>query len=335
MLGQGRAGKVFLLSLSILMRLVGVLPNPEHAKTFGAYLQSLGIPARVDEAQPSTWEIWVRDEDHVSRSRSELDRFVANPGASEFVNAASSAAKLANTPDTPQVTRVRFSSSAAREHHPIVTLGLVMMCLVVAWIVPFPDPSADDFERLHQLSLRNQLYYEPLYLGVPRSEIPPPFSAIRSGQIWRLFTPALAHGNLPHLIMNLTGLVSLGVLIERREGSLRLLLLTLFVAAISHTAQYTMGLYRGDFYPSGFLGISGVVFGLFGYAWVSTFTARPGSAWDRVISTQQVYYILAFGLICTTGLFGPIANTAHFAGLFAGMLCAWLRSFTRHRLRLS
>jgi GlpG protein len=132
--------------------------------------------------------------------------------------------------------------------------------------------------------------------------------------------------------MNFTGLISLGVLIERREGSLRFLLLTLFVAAFSHTAQYTMNLYQGDFFPSSFLGISGVVFGLFGYAWVSTFTARPGSFWDNVITTQQVYYILAFGLICTTGLFGPIANTAHFAGLFAGMLCAWFNSLTRKYL---
>lgn len=311
------------------MRLVGVLPNPELATTFGAYLQSLGISARVDEAQQSLWEIWVRDEDQIDRSRRELERFVANPRASEFVAAASTPAKPVNDYEAPQVTRVRFNTAADAGHHPIVTLGLVLMCVVVAWVIPFPNPDADEYERQRQLSLHNQLLYEPTLFGVPRQDQPPPFSAIRAGQVWRLFTPALAHVNLPHLIMNMSGLISLGLLIERRDGSLRFLLLTLFIAAVSHTAEYAFGLYQGNPFPSNFMGISGVVFGYFGYAWIRTYTARPADSWDRVINHQQVYYILAFGLICTTGLFGPIANAAHFGGMFAGMLWAWLGAMYR------
>ncbi len=304
------------------MRLVGVLPNPELATTFGAYLHSLGIAARVDEAQQSLWEIWVRDEDQVARSKNELERFVANPRATEFVASAGTAAKAQPAPE-PQITRVRFNTATATEHHPIVTLGLVLMCVVVAFAIPFRTNDADEFEKLQQHSLHNQLLYEPVLLGVPRQE-QPPFSAIRAGEVWRLFTPALAHVNLTHLIMNMSGLLSLGLLIERRDGSLRFLLLTLFIAAVSHTAQYMMGLFRGDPYPGNFIGISGVVFGFFGYAWARTLLARPLDPWHRVINPQQVYYILAFGLICTTGLFGPIANTAHFGGMFAGMLWAWL-----------
>ncbi len=100
------------------MRLVGVLPNPEQATTFGAYLQSLGISARVDEAAASVWEIWVRDEDQVSRSRTELERFVANPRASEFI---ARAPAVATTPRIQAAPRVRGADLAVAQHYPIVT----------------------------------------------------------------------------------------------------------------------------------------------------------------------------------------------------------------------
>jgi GlpG protein len=298
------------------MRLVGVLPNPELASTFGEYLQSLGIAARVDEAhqQPSLWEIWVRDEDQVARSKNELERFVANPRATEFVAAAGTIGKAELAPK-PQITRVRFNTAEDSGHHPIVTLGLILMCLAVAFAIPFD--TKDDYERFHQHGLRNQLLYEPTGHVAP-------FTAIREGEVWRLFTPSLMHGFLMHLIMNMTMLFAYGTVIEKRDGSVIMLLLCLFISAFSNTAQYCVGVYWDRSFPSMFLGMSGVVFGLFGYAWIRTYYARPNDAWDQLVTTQQVYFMLIYGLVCVTGLFGPIANAAHFGGMFAGMLWAWL-----------
>ncbi len=322
------------------MRLVGVLANPDLATTFGDYLHSLGISARVDQTtvQPSLWEIWVRDEDQVARSKSELDRFVANPRANEFLAAASSTGTATVARETPAPilrTRARAAYEDRVEHHPLVTLGLGVMCLAVALAIPFPTKDADEYAKLRQWSLYNQLLYEPAAIGVSPQQQPPPFSAIRAGEVWRLFTPALMHANWTHLLMNLSGLISLGILIERRDGSLRLLLLTLFIAAVAHTAQYAVGLYQSERFPGNFLGISGVVFGLFGYAWVRSFAARPHDHWDGVVTSQQVYFILAFGLVCTTGLLGPIANTAHFAGMFAGMLWAWIVQLLQKQKRIA
>jgi len=306
------------------MRLVGVLPNPELATTFGQYLQSLGIAARVDEAhqQPSLWEIWVRDEDQVARSKNELDRFVANPRASEFVAVPGAATKPVNPYEPPQVTRVRFNSAADTGHHPIVTLGLILMCVVVAFAIPFE--AKDDYETHRQRNLHDQLLYEPAYIGVPLHLVPEPFSAIRAGQLWRLFTPSLMHGFWTHLIMNMMMLFAYGTVIEKRDGSLTMLLLCLFLAAFSNTAQYSVGVFWDRPFPSYFLGMSGVVFGLFGYAWIRTFYARPNDAWDRLVTSQQVYFMLIYGLVCVTGILGPVANGAHFGGMFAGMLWAWL-----------
>ena len=298
------------------MRLVGVLPNPELAATFGDYLHSLGISARVDEtkAQPSIWEIWVRDEDQVARSRNELERFVANPGASEFLAAASSSGKAAAV-ELSQPVYTRASVADDGEHSPLVTISLIFMCLLVAFAIPFDFK--DEYEYFQQHGLRDRMLFEPSGQAAP-------FTALREGQLWRLFTPCLMHGGLTHLIMNMMMLFALGSVIERRDGSLSILLLSLYLAAFSNTAQYSVGVLANHDAPGNFLGISGVVFGFFGYAWIRTYYARPGDYWDGLVTLNQVYFFLIFGLVCLTGVLGPIANTAHFGGLFAGMLWAWI-----------
>ncbi len=125
------------------------------------------------------------------------------------------------------------------------------MCVVVALTIPFYP--GDEYERIEQQSLRNQLLYEPV--GQPA-----PFTALRAGEVWRLFTPCLMHGFWMHLIMNMMMLMAYGSVIEQRTGSLVMLLLCLFLAAFSNTAQYCVGVYWDRSYPY-FLGMSGVVFG--------------------------------------------------------------------------
>lgn len=298
------------------MRLVGVLSNPELAATFGDYLHSLGISARVDKTntQPSIWEIWVRDEDQVTRSKNELERFVANPKASEFLIVPASGGKSAAVELSPPV-RARATAADEGDHSPLVTIGLIFMCLLVAFAIPFDFK--DEYEYLQQHGLRDRMLFEP-------SGQPAPYTALREGQLWRLFTPSLMHGFWTHLIMNMMMLFAYGTVVERRVGSLVMLLLSLFISGFSNSAQYSIGVYLNHPGPAHFLGMSGVVFGLFGYAWIRTYYARPGDVWDGLVTSQQVYFMLIFALVCLTGVLGPVANTAHFGGLFAGMLWAWV-----------
>jgi GlpG protein len=85
------------------------------------------------------------------------------------------------------------------------------------------------------------------------------------------------------------------------------------IALLSNLAQYA---YSG----TGFGGMSGVDFGLFGYAWMkSEFDPEAG-----ILMPQSSVAMMLFWLIlCMTGLAGPIANAAHFVGLIVGILLGY------------
>lgn len=130
---------------------------------------------------------------------------------------------------------------------------------------------------------------------------------------WRLFTPMLLHFSVLHIAFNLMWWLDLGGNVEKRQGSGRLLSVTLLVAAVSNTAQF---LVTG---PE-FGGLSGVVYGLLGYVWVQG-RLRPASG--LFLPNNVLFIMLAWLLLCWTGLLGPVANHAHLAGLLAGAALGW------------
>lgn len=148
------------------------------------------------------------------------------------------------------------------------------------------------------------------------------FQKIREGEIWRLFSPAVLHVGLLHLLFNMIWAWILSRPIERKIGAFRLFLLVLFVGIGSNTAQYLMG---GPF----FLGYSGVVMGLAGFTWVREKMA-PWEGYPLQRSTMVFLLVFvaamcliqmaSFGMqIFTTVTFSPnIANTAHISGALLG-----------------
>lgn len=149
----------------------------------------------------------------------------------------------------------------------------------------------------------NKVYYSDL------------LTSVSGGQVWRLFTPAFMHFNLPHILFNLLWVWVVGRRIEICLGWPVLLGLFLFSALASNIAQ---------FWVSGpmFGGMSGFVFALLGFAWF----------WDRLRPAQMIgmppalmgfmllWLVLGFsGALDALGL-GSIANTAHLAGLIAGLV---------------
>ncbi|MGH8652414.1 MAG: rhomboid family intramembrane serine protease [Gammaproteobacteria bacterium] len=131
---------------------------------------------------------------------------------------------------------------------------------------------------------------------------------ISQGQLWRLVTPIFLHFHLLHILFNMCWLYQLGTLIEHKESTHLLLFQVASIAVGSNLAQWWIS-------GPGFGGMSGVVYGLFGYLWIRS-RYDPWSGY--YVHSGVVYLMLAWLVLCFSGLLGPIANAAHVSGLVLG-----------------
>lgn len=142
---------------------------------------------------------------------------------------------------------------------------------------------------------------------------------LASGEVWRLFTPALLHFSWFHIAFNLVLYIFIGRRIESLQGSWRLLGVVLVTAAISALSQ---GLWAPG---SPFGGLSGVCYGVVGYAFAGA-RLRPDMAW--ALPPGLLPFLLVSLVVFSTGIseaFGVyVANAAHWGGLVAGACVGWL-----------
>lgn len=130
-----------------------------------------------------------------------------------------------------------------------------------------------------------------------------------NGQWWRLITPAIIHFGILHLVFNLMWWWELGHLLERHYGTFVFMLMFLVLAVGSNMAQF---LSTGPFFG----GLSGVVYGLLAFIY-----ARGIGDQDYFqLEKGLVWFLLAWYVLCWTGLVGNVANIAHTAGLVLGFL---------------
>jgi membrane associated rhomboid family serine protease len=146
---------------------------------------------------------------------------------------------------------------------------------------------------------------------------------IRRGEVWRLLTSALPHGDPLHLLFNLYWMWVFGTLVEKVFGIWRTLAIFMLLAVVSGAAEFA--LLRGG------IGLSGVGYGLFGMVWVlSKRDARFTGAVDS--KTVQLFVGWFFFCIFLTYSGYPIANIAHAVGCGTGALLGWTIA-TSPRLR--
>lgn len=133
---------------------------------------------------------------------------------------------------------------------------------------------------------------------------------LRNGQLWRLLTGCLLHGNVLHLVFNLYWLWVFGTLVESRLGPLRTAAILLYLAAGSAAAEYAV--------LEGGVGLSGVVYGLFGMLWVlgRRDWRFAGAVDQNTVVLFVVWFFLCIGMTLSGTL--PIANIAHGAGAVLG-----------------
>jgi len=286
------------------MRQIGTIDEARDAKRFADYLLTIGIPARVEES-PEGWAIWIVEEDDVPRAREELATFVRDPAQPHFDDAARRAEALRReAAEREKRFRRNFVDvgnrwRAAAVRRTPLTWTLVAISVAVAVLTKFGRDLDPVMNRLLIASVEQQgtmIRWHGL-------------SDIEGGQVWRMVTPIFLHFNILHLVFNMLWLHALGGQIESRRGIWRMLVLVLALAAASNVGQYLVT------HNPLFGGMSGVVYGLFGFIWMrSRFDPASGLFMD----SRTVTLMILWFLLCFTGMFGPIANAAHGVGLVLG-----------------
>jgi GlpG protein len=271
--------------------------------------------------RPRTGRLSTDDEDHVPRARQELEEFQRNPTDPRYQSAAQTADKLRQRKRQEDSTYFRrqerfnrrMSGSISSQR---LTVGLIGICVLVSLV----SQGGHDLKIVSKLSISPYRYMGNTveWLGL---------TPIAEGEIWRLVTPVLLHFGIWHLLFNMWMLYDLGGAVERQRGPFRYLLLILVLAVISNLVQYYFGHPVMDgselkwIHLPTFGGMSGVIYGLFGYIWMK---ARFQPQLGLYIDPGAVTYLIAWFFLCMTGWVGPIANGAHVGGLLAGIAIGFI-----------
>jgi GlpG protein len=290
------------------MREIGSIENEAHARLFGDFLFSRGVDNELRQERSGAWAVWIRSEDQVAPAKDLLDTFHANPDAPEYRLVAGEAerVKKARAEQDEEVRkriiarRQIFSMRTKIALAPLTMLLIAISCLVSLALIA-GGPSVDSFFSISNFEPEGGPFWEGLV-------------EIREGQVWRLITPIFLHFGILHLLFNMYWLHTLGGALEQEGGWRRFLLLVVPLAVFSNLAQYV-------FEGPHFGGMSGVVYGLFGYIWMR---CKYDPSCKLPMNRSTILVMVIWYFVCWTGFLGPIANMAHTGGLALGMLWGWI-----------
>lgn len=302
------------------MRRIGTLSSEREARALSDYLYTLKIDNRVS-GHEGAWELWSLNEDQLERGRQELAAFQAAPhdpkysvavGAARAQREAELEAVVASAKQTINL-RERWERPAWQQTP--VTILVAALCVLVTLFAGFGNN--DEVTQAVQIETRieePEVNRQVRYIRPIR-----PLDEVRRGQVWRLVTPIFLHMDPMHLIGNLFMGVILSGMIERERGSWRLLLGILLTAVVSNVAQYAVSGPR-------FGGLSGVVYGMFGYLWLM---GRVAPDFGLQISRESATVMMVWLLVCWFQFVGPVANVCHVMGLMMGLFLAAVEIFIR------
>jgi len=145
------------------------------------------------------------------------------------------------------------------------------------------------------------------------------WAVVHDGQYWRLLSAAFLHGGVMHLALNMLGLWSAGLVLNRLYGNRQFLLIYLGSAIAGNALSLHFSAQQAVS-----VGASGAVFGVLGALIVAVLQhghRLPAATRKNLLTTQAVFvvYSLVQGFART-----GIDNAAHVGGLVAGSVLAWI-----------
>jgi GlpG protein len=321
------------------MRQLGTLSSERDARRFAAWLVAQRIEAHAEQ-ESAGWVVWVRDEDQLPQAREALAHFREHPDDPKYQGAEKTAETLQREEETRRkhalgnVVEMRGRWGAGvpgmggvKRKAPLVMVLIGLSALVA--LLTSNDTMSEGEERGPPGEiLRSLLFVDPADAFDADGTLDM-WASVRRGQVWRLITPIFIHYGLIHIVFNMLMLYSFGAQIEDRRKTMYMLLLVLALAALSNGGQATEAMLRDR--ASSFGGMSGVVYGLFGYLFIKNrFDSR-----DRYfLSPSTTFIALLWLALCILsdvppfssflkGPIGNIANSAHVVGLIAGATIAY------------
>ena len=261
---------------------------------FSRWLKEQGVGHRITE-EDGGQVLWLEDPDHAEPVLQALDRFLSEPELRAQVN------EIANS---PVFVRGRWQPSP--RHAPFV-LALIIVAACVAWITGLGQNNLATY-----LMMTDPRVYD---FGTLAARVQALVATLGNGEIWRLFTPDFLHFSWTHIVFNSVMLWFLGSQIEWFDGRQRLLVLFVVVSLLSNGFQYLMS---GPLFG----GLSGVVYGILGYCWLSQ-RRKPRFQFPPALITFAVAWMaLGFTPLPEILGLGRMANEAHLGGFLAGLALA-------------
>ena len=351
------------------MRHLGNLDSPEQAENFVAYLLVQGIEGHVD-TRSGPAEVWVKDEDQLTEAMNHLTVFRQNPSDEKYTAAVpeAKAIKKAQAKKTKAMQKnIVHVARGGLNKKPHLTMLLIALCGLVALFTNFGNPpigGVDDVDGDGKITqadvdqIKEAHYAQPLYRWLQFTSVGPPEGAklakeydkddlrlrtasLRRGEVWRVITQIFIHYGIMHIVFNTYMLFNFGSLIERRYDWKRLLMLVLLAGAIPNFVASTVPVAWQGSAPhliGGYLittagGMSGVIYGLFGYVWVKS-VYDPKFGFRVPQSSIIIMMVWLFGCMFAASLAKAgfplfpqnIGNWAHGIGLLVGMVVGYLQS---------
>lgn len=289
------------------MRPIGTLPDAKSAAVFCDFLVAQRIGNQFDREADGSFTVWIKDEEQLAAANAFLTEFRTAPDAEKFSQAAHGA-EQARKDAAKDLLAYQRRVRTRKGLFPKVGgygVGWLSYSLIVICI------GVGIFTMLGQ---KDELVDRLL---IDDGQLPGFLPRVREGEVWRLLTPIFLHFGPLHLFFNLSWVYHLGCLIEARCGVRTLAKLVLIVGLGSNLAQYVI-------HGPSFGGMSGVVYGLIGYAWIR---GKLNPASGIGLDQRSLIFSLVWLVACFTGVLGAVANYAHLGGLVLGMalgaLAAW------------
>lgn len=273
-------------------------------QAFSAWLSKEGVLHRVVETEGQQ-SLLIQNEQIAEQVRAALQTYLENPDIREAL------AQYSDAMPPIQTRRIALYDRVTPSEAPFVFVVLAV-CLLAAWLTNLGQGGP---------LLRAMLVVNPFDIDSSMQSIPDRWDALvatlQLGHWWRLLTPDFLHFSFLHITFNLLMFWILGGQLEKRRGSFALVTLFVLVSIVSNVAQLLDGGYL-------FGGLSGVVYGLFGYCWVwSRFDSRVFMP-DALFRFALIWLVIGYTPLTEWVGLGRMANSAHLYGLLSGLIWAWI-----------